>query len=341
MKFTLSTDYKVLPSQFSEGRCKGIKTATEINRNLIRLTDKYESILLQLIESNPGKETLRAALQSKPQIEYTYPTLCSYVAEVIRRDAGKLTSGTINHYKVFLNNLKTFGDIQLKNVSPMAAAQFEKYLRTLGNDQNTLNSKMAKFIAIVHRAIIEKLLPHDCLYGYSRPKYVQTIPDYLTEQEREKFKAIADVSALKYKTAGYYFLLSCYTGYRISDLEIFSFDKSVRDGKIVIRAGKNKTIVMMPLYPKLKEVIDQVKQLPFNFTQQAMRKYVKELATLAGIGRKIKVHTARHTFAIMLMEKGFSLEETAHFLGDTIDVARIYARITNPHIDRKVNELLG
>jgi site-specific recombinase XerD len=72
-----------------------------------------------------------------------------------------------------------------------------------------------------------------------------------------------------------------------------------------------------------------------------MRKYVKELAMLAGLSRKIKVHTARHTFAIMLIEKGFSIDEVAQLLGDSRDIARIYARITNTHLHNKFKERLG
>src|ERR1044072_2089628 len=341
MKFTLPTNYKVLPAQFDNGRCKGFRNAGDMNGNLINLKEKYEKLLLGVIESNPDKDTLKLLFSEKvPEVSFT--TFCTYAFDLIKRLTGKVSEGRLRHYRTVVNHLKDFGDIPLNKVSPTTALAFEKHLRLSGNQQNTLNSKMTIFITIVNHAITEKLLPRDCLYGYKKPVYKQKLPDHLTEAELNAFKSVVDaIVPVHYKTAGYYFLLSCYLGYRISDLESFDYNTAVKGDKILIRAAKNNKIVMIPIYPKLAEILEKVKQYPFYFTQQTMRKYVKELALMAGLNRKIKVHTARNTFAIMLMEKGFSLEETAHLLGDSIEVARLYARITDKQLHKNVRERLG
>lgn len=338
MKFTLPTNYKVKEDQFENGRCKGFAAANNINSNLVALKDKYEKLLLSVIEDDPDKETLKL-LFTKPET-VTFKTFYHYTLNLVGRLT--LSEGRLKHYRTLATQIKDFGDFSLAAVSPKMALSFEKYLRGLGLEQNTINSKFNIFIAIVNHAISEKLIKDDCLKGYRRPRYVQTIPDYLTEEEIDKFKAVVDSSTpQRYKTAGYYFLLSCYTGYRISDLAKFDYDKAVRNGLITIRATKNLNIVAIPVYPKLAEILEQVRHIPFYFTHESMRKYVKEIAMLAGLNRKIKVHTARHTFAIMLMQKGFTVDEVARLLGDSVNVAKIYARVTDLQLHRNVKERLG
>ncbi len=342
MKFTLATNYKVTTDQFIEGRCKGFKMANTFNANLLLQKERCEKLLLSVIETNPDKETLHKLFTGKEEAKPTFTTFCEYADEIMKRQTGLLSEGRLRHFKTLRNQVMDFGNIKLPDISPITAAAFEKYLRLENAAQNTLNSKMTIFITIVKHAITEKLIKPDCLFGYKKPPYIQNIPDYLTEEETKAFKGIVDATlATSVKTAGYYYLLACYTGYRISDLSKFKYDEAVKGNTILIRAKKNKKIVSMPIYPRLAEILAKVKELPFNITEQTMRKYVKELALHAGLGRKIKVHTARHTFAMMLIEKGFSIEKAAEFLGDTVDVARIYARVNPVALHKEVMEKLG
>lgn len=345
MKFTIATNYKVKADQFENGTCKGFKHCNDVNRNLLGLRNKYEQIILSVIESKPDKETLYNLFKGLPTIQPAPVvidlTFAEYMKELIERFRGKHGRARLIHYNTLANQIKDFNNLKLKDVSPKTALQVEQYLRMLGFAENTLNTKMKIFIAVVNQAKLDKLVPDDCLLGYKKPRYIQSIPDYLNEKEMEDFKRAVDGStASRYKVAGYYFLLSCYTGFRISDLRQFKYDQAVKDGKIIIRATKNKQTVMIPIYPALAEILEQVKQYPFYFTEQSMRKYVKELAMLAGLNRKIKVHTARHTFAMMLLNKGFTIDEAADLLGDSKDVARVYARVTNTQLHNKVMEKL-
>lgn len=346
-KFTLATPFKVLPDQFENGRCQGFVNSNLINRKLMELLNKYESILINAMASNPDKETLKILFKDRPATAPDVPeisdiTFAEYTKELIQRFKGKLGNARLIHYNTLAAQVKDFNNIKLKDITPKAATLIEQYLRSLGLAQNTLNTKMKLFIAVINQAKIEKLVAKDCMDGYKKPRYNQTIPDYLTEKEMEQLKIVTDASvASRYKVAGNYFLLSCHTGYRISDLRQFNYDASVKDGKIVILAKKNNEIVMIPVYPALAEILEQVKKYPFYFTEQSMRKYVKELAMIAGLNRKIKVHTARHTFAMMLMNKGFTIDEVAQLLGDSKDVAKIYARVSNTQLENKIKEKLG
>jgi site-specific recombinase XerD len=83
-----------------------------------------------------------------------------------------------------------------------------------------------------------------------------------------------------------------------------------------------------------------IKTHPCTLSEQHIREHIKELCNWCGIKKHIKFHSGRHSWGMLLMDKGFSLEETAATLGDTLDVAKIYARISNEQLSRKINERL-
>lgn len=97
----------------------------------------------------------------------------------------------------------------------------------------------------------------------------------------------------------------------------------------------------MPIHSRLGKILEYCKTHPFCLSEQNTRDYVKEIAKLSGIARKIKVHTARHSFAMMLMDNGFDLEEVAELLGVNMRTAAIYAHISNKRLEKKVLDRLG
>lgn len=209
--------------------------------------------------------------------------------------------------------------------------------------QNTLNSKISLLIAIFNRALEDKLITREQFEGYKRPGEEEKIPEYLEEKEIESFYEVTrSIGSEQIKTSGYYFLLSCHAGYRISDLFSFVYEERVKGNKIILRAKKNGNIVSIPIYPKLAEILDYCRNYRLKVSEQQMRENVKAIAKLAGIhGRNIKVHSGRHSFAMLMLEKGLTVDEVAELLGDSVDIARRYARITNSHLHNRILKLMG
>jgi site-specific recombinase XerD len=201
---------------------------------------------------------------------------------------------------------------------------------------------MSIFKAILNRAATEDLIDLKQFANYKIPKYEQKLIEYLTEEEIREFTKIVDtIKRDSYKLAGNYFLLSCYTGYRISDAKRFDYGHMVQNDMLVLQTQKNNNIVSIPIHTRLKNVLEFVKQYPLKLSEQKTREYVKEVCKLAGIKKHVKFHTSRHSFAMLLMKNGFTIDETAHLLGDSIDVARIYAKIHNETLNKKIMEKLG
>lgn len=196
--------------------------------------------------------------------------------------------------------------------------------------------------AIINKAAIDGLINEDQFRYYKVPKYRETLPVYLEESEIEQlFKLCRSLGESNLKTCGYYFLLSCFAGYRLSDAINFNYQERVHGKEIVLRAAKNNKIVSIPIHTRLKEVLKFIKDNPVTISEQHVRKYVKEACGLAGIKKEVKFHTARHSFAMLLMKSGFNTDEVAHLLGDSPAVARVYAKIHNPTLNAKVMNLLG
>lgn len=68
-------------------------------------------------------------------------------------------------------------------------------------------------------------------------------------------------------------------------------------------------------------------------SNQRMNGYLKEIADICHIKKKLSTHIARHTFASLAIANKVSLESIAKMLGHTdIRTTRIYAKIMNSTI---------
>ncbi len=331
-KYTVKTNLKVKPEHFKDGRCYGFRNYAMYNGILLEECAKVERIVLDSIKQ--GKVTrahLKDALNGTASETFT-----EWITRLTTEK--RFSEKRVVHYRILADYIKAFGDFKMIGITDGTAQAFEQYCWKQGISQNTVNTKMKLFMAVVNYAAKNKACEK---LTYTPPKYIQHIPEYLTLEEITRFRemtlAVQDPAV---RQSGLFFILSCYTGYRLSDLK--RFDQSfIKDGRILIRAKKNGQIVSIPLFTDLKAIVTTIGDLKLTIAEQTMRKYVKDIARLAGIHRHIKVHTARHSFAMMLMDKGFTINEAAELLGDSQEVAKIYARISNTRLDQMVLDRLG
>lgn len=340
-KVYAATKFKVAASQFANHEVKGHANAGKINLALKQQGHKIEQRILDAlnISSEITKERLALIVAGDQRAD----EFKKFTERICDELAGKFTADYLRHYTVVAVKVDDFRPgTRLSDMNSEWLRELEAHIRSKGIDSNTVQNNMKTIKAILRKAAEKKMIPVTLFADYKVPKYLQKLPEYLTEAEINAFSYfLKDIAETTHKLAGYYFLLSCYAGYRISDLKRFDYSRSVRDGKITLRAKKNGVIVSIPIYSRLSEVLDYIKDKPLWLSEQKVREYVKELAKLAGIARKVKIHSGRHSFAMLLMEKGFTKDEVAELLGDTLTVSKVYARITNKQIESKIDKLLG
>nr|WP_255498633.1 site-specific integrase [Dysgonomonas sp. ZJ709] len=185
-------------------------------------------------------------------------------------------------------------------------------------------------------------------------------PVYLTEEE---LKRIMDKEFVTERLAVVRdaFVFSCYTGLSFSDIANLKFsDIQERNSLYRIRTGRRKTdsVSYIPLLDIPMKILDryrrkysdkckeinkievetEIKQadriaddrvFPIR-SNQVTNEFLKEIADVCGIGKKVSYHTARHTFATLALSNGVSLESVSKMMGHTsIRTTQVYAQITN------------
>ena len=342
------TPFKVKPDQFSDRQIIGHIHSHKMNLQLREWCHDMEADIIE--EYRFSNQIDLSTLKRIVLGESSSMKFIDVVKSLSKDLAGQMSKDTIKHYNSLANKIEIFEPgILISKMTADWMKKFETYLTTSiavkrkGKtlDENTVQTNMRTLKAVLNKAAVKKLIRKSQFEDYKVPAYKQKIPEYLNEQEKKSFYEIVQkIENPNHKLAGYYFLFACYTGYRHSDLRAFNYSKMVKGDNIVIRAKKNGSIVSIPIYDTMRPVLNWVKERPLILSEQKTREYVKDIAKMMGITRKINIHVGRHSFAVMLASKGFSIEEAAELLGDSLNVAKVYYRITNEQLKEKVKNLL-
>lgn len=334
-KSYLKTKFKVKQSQF-DVQVVNHPNAEVYNRSI---KEEIEKIEKRLIVS--GFQDVKGLVK---KVEAEAPKVVKYIESVIELKSGKLAKGTLDHMTAVSNKLSEsleFSDINIKWLEHFEAnLRKKKDGKTL--DGNTVHANMKRLKSLLKLARKDGLIAREQYEDYQVPKYEQKLVEYLTEAEIESFQNLTfSLGESGMKRAGYYFLLSCYTGYRISDAKRFDFEQMVHGDKIVLRTSKNKEVVSIPIHSRLQVILDYIKVTPLDLSEHHIREYVKEICKLSGIKKHIKYHSSRHAFAMLLMAKGFTIDEVAELIGDSELITKVYAKVHNESLGKKIRERLG
>jgi len=343
LKAYKATGVKVPEGNFKLDKVVWHKEKVRLNAIIKTACNNIEGRILELMRKDiPITEKVLKKIASGETIDTASGLLTDFITDLMQELSGKLSEGRLKHYKVIRDKIKDFDErARLAEIDYKWIVSFERFLMDGGIVRNTLKGNMALLKAIINHALKKDLINIDPFKKYVQPKSERTMPDYLTKDEIEAFaKVVEGLGHKEMKNAGYYFLFSCHLGYRIGDCLSFDNTKRVADGQVTLQAKKNGKIVSIPIYSRLKPILDYVSINPITESEQKVREHIKEIAKLAGINKNVKFHTARHSFAMMMMSEGFTVDEVAEMLGDTVQTARIYAKISNVDLSKKIMERL-
>jgi len=150
------------------------------------------------------------------------------------------------------------------------------------------------------------------------------------------------------------FVFCCYTGLSYVDVEKLSLKEIVigLDGDQWISIDRTKTgnASNVPILPKAHQILlkyrDQPeiaisgKLLPV-ISNQRINAYLKEVATLCGIEKRLTFHAARHTFATTVtLSNGIPIETVSAMLGHkNFRTTQIYAKVVQEKINKDMQKL--
>lgn len=256
---------------------------------------------------------------------------------------------TKRHLASFMQNKYNISDIALQEINHMFISDFNIYLRTHCNcNENT----SAKFIQFFKRIILiaknNALIIGDPFANYKiRIKRVDR--GYLTQEEIDKLMQ-KEFHIARLENVRDIFIFSCYTGLAYIDVKNLQPNHIRKnfDGKLWIMTKRKKTNVdvNVPLLEIPQMILKKYenrlsgKLLPVP-SNQKLNSYLKEIADLCGIEKRLTFHLARHTFATTItLTNGVPIESVSKMLGHTnIKTTQIYARIINSKISQDMDIL--
>ena len=197
------------------------------------------------------------------------------------------------------------------------------------------------------RADVIKVNPFTKIGNSDKIRRPESKREYMTIEELRALIA----TPMKNEAVKQAYLFSCFCGLRISDIIGLKWGNVYVDNgqyRLEVVMQKTKEPIYLPLSPEAlrwmpergdKTSEDYVFDLPSTTHINIL---LKPWAKAAGIDKRFSFHTARHTFATMMLTLGADLYTTSKLLGHTdVKMTQVYAKIINRKKDEAVNLVNG
>ena len=310
---------------------KGYLITAELLKEAI--TDKVEALnektLLDVLNEH---NTERKAMVGKTVAPATY-----WVFEY----TGRL-------FKEFIQQKYERKDLYLREINLGFIQGFHAFL--LGEKKMGQNSctKHLKFLKkLLNLAVASSYISYNPVNAYKVEREPVEV-DFLNEEELRKIINF-DTPLPRLERAKDMFLFGCFTGLSYIDIKTLAPEHFEKDsaGRIWIKKRRVKTGVLsrIPLLPIAKLILDKYKGgeklLPIQDPAD-INKYLKDIAILCGINKRICFHTSRHTFAsTVTLANNISLEVVSKMLGHTnTRMTAHYAKLIDKCIGEQMDKLM-
>ena len=217
--------------------------------------------------------------------------------------------------------------------------------KKMGQNSSTKHLKFLK--KLLNLAVSNSYISYNPVNAYKVEREPVEI-DYLDEEELRKVINF-DTPIPRFERAKDMFLFGCFTGLSYIDIKTLSSEHFEKDGtgRIWIKKRRVKTGVLsrIPLLPIAKLILDKYKGgdklLPIQDPAD-VNKYLKDIAILCNIKKRITFHTSRHTFATTVtLSNNISLEVVSKMLGHTnTRMTTHYAKLMDKCIGEQMDELM-
>lgn len=330
-----SLNQSILPKYWNEKKQEVYTSCDDwimINRTIQQYKTKANEFALK---ANFDKERMNITefdnLFRKEQFDQN--NIIAFIDNDIKQFGDKFTKGTIAVYKTLSNKLDSFQqNISFQELSPFWWRRFEINLIEKGNEKNTVHKTFRTLKTFIHRAIEQGILKENPLKAVK----VEKAPGkmfFLTLEELNKLEKLYNgFLTAEYKRALQYFLFSCYTGLRFSDIRELKF-KHIFEGEYIEKEiFKTKAKNIIPLSERAKKMMPKIglieKPVFKVYSNQATNRHLKDIMKLAKIEKRISFHCARHTFATISLNISGDISAVQKLLGHSkIETTLIYAKV--------------
>lgn len=303
------------------------KTSKTDEIDIIKLFEKHNDSFKKKYESG---ERSKATLQK-------YNRIKNLLFQFIKLKYGKTSFNVDNIDTKFIYNLETY-------------LRYESTHRgKIGIGHNTVVKYFRALKTICKYGIKYKVITSNPFLEYDEKLNIKEAV-FLTKDELERIEAKV-FSTERLNRVKDIFLFSCYTSYAPVDVINLTHKNLVKDSddSLWIKTNRCKTKIKsnVPVLPPVKRIIDKYtyldndKLLP-KISNQKVNEYLKEIADLCQINKKLTHYVARHTFATTVtLGNGVAIENVSSMMGHTkISTTQHYAKILDINVKKDMNKLM-
>lgn len=268
--------------------------------------------------------------------------LCDFIQAFISRREKQGHCAPVYRYAAKYIDRSNIGRVKLADLNRRDCLEFIQELRKGGLKESSAKAYFNALSTMLNDAVRNDFLP-------SSPMLKLDIAEKPKSRDPERaFMSAVEVAALartrcaneQVKAA---FMFSCFTGLRISDIETLRWE-DIKDGDgrkyISITMKKTGEPITVPVIAEAENwlPVKQGNGIVFRLPKRSnIWLNLKKWAALAGIEKNVSFHTARHTFATLLITSGADLYAVSKLLGHSdIKVTQIYAKLVD---SRKVEAM--
>lgn len=243
----------------------------------------------------------------------------------------------------------------IKNIDNQFVFNLESFLKydstyknKVGIGNNSVVKYFKTFKTVCNYAIKMGLINHNPFNCYDGKLIIKDAV-FLSQEELTKIND-KELHVERLKTVRDIFLFSVYTSYAPVDVASLTVENLVKDssGCLWIKTNRAKTKIKsnVPVLPPVEKIINKysgmngIKLLP-SISNQKMNAYLKEIADLCGINKKLTHYVARHTFATTVtLGNGVAMENVSSMMGHTrLSTTQHYAKVLDKNVKKDMDKL--
>lgn len=270
------------------------------------------------------------------------------------------TKSTVEKFDTSVKRLREFlrdrydrEDIPLHEFDGKFVRDFEHWLKTaIGCQNNSALKHMKNLKKVIRIALNDGRMEKDPFVGI-RFRREEVEVAFLSRDELERLIS-KEFSIKRLEQVRDVFLFCCLTGLAFADVQQLSREHIIKDNNdaLWIRKARQKTGQMchIPLLSAARRLIEKYEHHPDCagrhvllpvLSNQKMNAYLKEIADICGITKRLTTHVARHTAAtVVFLGNEVSLENVAKILGHSdIKMTQHYAKVLDSSIMRDMKQV--
>jgi integrase len=334
-------DYKSLNGKLSllKQEINNIHFKLEIERKKVTLTEIIETLFYR-------EEKIENSIVS--YLKNDLSKLEKLIDKDIKLTTWKKFSYAYNDVAAFIKFKFNKRDLPLKDLDLNFLIDFEYYLKTeKNNKQITVNKTIQRFRKPIKNAIFEGYLDKDPFFMYKTNRVKKEVIFLTTKELKKLEKHVFKQDRLQ--IVADLFIFCCYTGLAYNEMDslkseniIVGFDKMEW---INIKREKTNKLISVPILPKAKSILNKYSdgnELLPSISNQKFNSYLKEIADIIEINKRITHHIARKTFAsTILLYNNVPMEIVSELLGHSniLITQESYGKVVQTKVSEQMKKL--